>query len=138
MVGVQHFFQRFLVDLLVAVVEFEVLISVVLELVEVGVAVLVNVGIAEEIQMVTKLFLYVINLSLGVLLGCDIELAGRCLESICLRCAATLGYDLVDAALNVRALDIVNLQQVLEDAFIRRFRLVYKVLIANDVDGVQL
>jgi len=48
-VGVQHFFQRFLVDLLVAVVEFEVLISVVLELVEVGVAVLVNVGIAEEI-----------------------------------------------------------------------------------------
>lgn len=80
----------------------------------------------------------VVDLLLGVTLGIHIELTCSRLKLIGLGCAAALGNHLVDAALYVGPLNIVNFQQILENAFVSFLGLVDEVLIPHDIDRVQL
>ena len=60
--------------------------------------VILNVGIAEVVQLLTQCFLHVLDLFRGVLLLMDIKLARGVFEFVDLSSGVTLGDELVNTA----------------------------------------
>jgi len=134
----QNLFHRLLIDFLESVVESASFFGVFGEVVEVRVGLLVDVGVAEEVQQVAQLALDELRLLGRVAVCAGVELARGGLELIGLRGGASCLNHLLDAALDVGAINVLDFEQVLEDPFVGILGVVHKVLVAHDVDWVQL
>ena len=131
-------FHGVFVDLLVPVVQSFAIVRVAVPLVEVGVRLFVDVGVAKKVQEIAKFFFDVSNLFRRVAFGVDVQLARSRLELVGLGSRTTLGNDLVDTALHVGALDVVDFEEVLENALISFLGCVDEILIAHDVDWIKV
>ena len=115
----------------------EVLGSVLVELKEAG-RVVLNISIAEIVKLITELVLYIFLELRGVLALVDVELASGRLKFVGLSSLATLGDDLIDAALDVGASKVLSLKKEGHKAHQGLLGRSNEILVTHDIERLSL